>query len=237
MVFSRLWPSKVQLGLRRHAAPAAVVCALSCAFTLAVEAAESAETEVPADEDKAKKASSAAARLLAEYWLPRDQMVGAQRAQLPEWCDGGYRILPQPFAADVDVATLPIQAEAGSVRYFIDERLELSGGVEIKRGNRTVRTESAILYQETEKAELSGRVALEEPGLVVIGDGAQVDLSNDSAALDDVSFLLTQAGLRGQAERVAQSEDGDLQITRGSVTRCDPGSNTWRLDGRSDSGR
>jgi len=178
-------------------------------------------------------AADAAQRLLAEYWLPREQLAAARRAALPDWCEGEYRSVPQPVPLDTDPASLPIHAEADSARYFIDDRLELEGDVEIVRGNRRVRTESATVFEDSERAEVRGNVRLEEPGLVLLGEGADVELATDSAQLDDVTFLLTEAGLRGRADNIAQDENGDLLINGGSVTRCDPGSNTWRVDGRS----
>ena len=183
--------------------------------------------------DAKPSAVEAAQRLLAEYWLPREQLAAARRAALPDWCEGEYRSVAQPVATSIDPSTLPIQAEADSARYFIDDRLELEGDVEIVRGNRRVRTDSAVVFEASERAEVQGNVRLEEPGLVLLGDGAEVELTNDSAQLDQVAFLLTEAGLRGSADSVVQNEGGDLVIDRGSVTRCDPGSNTWRIDSRS----
>ena len=180
-----------------------------------------------------ESASAAAQRLLAEYWLPREQLNAARQAALPDWCEGDYRAVPQRVSPDIDPATLPIHAEADSARYLIDDRIELEGDVEIIRGNRRLRTDSAQVYEASERAELRGSVRLEEPGLVLLGEGADVELNNESAELDNVTFLLTQAGLRGDASNVTKSDNGDLVISKGSLTRCEPGSNTWRINSRS----
>ena len=178
------------------------------------------------------QAARAAREMLAEYWLPREQLSVAVQHRLPEWCDGGYIDVAAPTPDSVDPATLPIDAEANSAQYFIDERLELRGNVEIRRGNRRVRTESAVLFEDSERGELAGNVRLEEPGLVLLGERAEIDLGTESARLDDVTYLLTGPGFRGSAESIAQTDAGDLQIRRGSVTRCDPGANTWRIDSK-----
>lgn len=202
------------------------------AFASDREEGDAPVSEVPSKASKGSKAAGAARELLAEYWLPREQLAAAVQRGLPDWCDGGYVDVAQPYPTTVDPATLPIEALATSARYFIDERLELEGDVEIERGNRRVRTDSALLYEESERAELRGNVRLEEPGLVLVGDNADIDLATESAQLDDVTYLLTDVGFRGNAESVAQSDGGDLSIKRGSVTRCEPGSNTWRIDSK-----
>ena len=211
-----------------------VLCLLTGLWAGGARAADSASAEVLSSSEANSDAAAEAARdLLAEYWLPREQLDAARRAALPDWCEGEYRSVPQPVAAGVDPATLPIQAEADAARYFIDDRLELEGDVQIVRGNRRVRTDSATVFEASERAEVRGNVRLEEPGLVLLGQGADVELASDSAQLDDVTFLLTDAGLRGRADNIAQNETGDLLIDSGSVTRCDPGSNTWRIQARS----
>ena len=212
----------------------AVLCA-PIAAVLAAESGSASESATAggAPETKQAMAAAAARELLAEYWLPREQLDVAQRRRLPVWCEGDYRPVAQPFATSVDAATLPIHAEADEASYFIDERLELAGDVEITRGNRRVRTHAATLYEDSELAELRGNVRLEEPGLVLLGEAADVDLATQSAQLDNVTYLLTEAGFRGQATGVAQNDGGDLTISEGSVTRCEPGSNTWRIDSAS----
>jgi len=185
-----------------------------------------------AEDADTAQASAAARALLAEYWLPREQLSAARRRSLPDWCEGGYAAVAQPYPATVDPATLPVKAASNNATYFIDDRLELSGNVEIQRGNRTVRTDSALLYEDSERAELRGNVRLEEPGLVLLGDGADVNLASESAQLADVTYLLTEAGLRGNAESIAKNDSGQLLIEDGSVTRCDPGSNMWRINSR-----
>ena len=183
-------------------------------------------------QEPATRVAKAARALLADYWLPREQLSAAAQRRLPDWCEGGYVKVAQPYSTNIDPGTLPIEAQSNSARYLINKRLELKGDVEIERGNRRVRTDSAKLFEDSERAELLGNVRLEEPGLVLLGDSADIDLSTESARLDDVTYLLTGAGFRGNASAITQTDGGDLTISRGSVTRCDPGSNTWRIDSK-----
>ena len=171
--------------------------------------------------------------LLSEYWLPRSQFNARQLRQLPRWCDGTYQDVDRRVADNVDAATLPIKLEADNASYFVDDRLELSGDVVIERGNRTLRTDSAVVFEQTEQAELSGQVRVEEPGLVVLSGAAELDLAKQAADFSNVNFLLTESGYRGEAGSISQSEAGDLHIDSAGVTRCDPGSNIWRVTGRS----
>ena len=168
---------------------------------------------------------------LAAYWQTRDELPAGAARRLPEWCDGAYRLLAFPHPRDVDANQLPIHAQAERGTYHLDERLELTGSVQLRRGNRSVYARDAVLDEVTELADLTGDVRLEEPGLVLIGERARVDLAAEAADIEQVTYLLTDAGFRGQADQITQ-DNGDLRIDRGSVTRCDPGSNTWRLDAR-----
>lgn len=171
--------------------------------------------------------------LISQYWIPRAELDARRLRTLPIWCEGAYRDVDRSIAQGVDLATLPVELEADAARYFVDERLELSGEVVIERGDRTLRTDRAVIQEQSEEAELSGTVRIEEPGLVLLSNGAQLDLANKAADLADVSYLLTQNGYRGNASAIRQSEQGDLRIEGARVTRCEPGSNVWQVTGRS----
>ena len=165
--------------------------------------------------------------------MPREQLSVAEAKKLPVWCEGTYRDVEPRIAQNIDAATLPIQLEADTAKYFVDERLELSGDVLIERGNRTLRTDTAVVMEQAETAELSGAVRIEEPGLVLSGNSAQIDLANKAADLTNVTYVLTQNSYRGDARAISQSEQGDLRIDGARVTRCEPGSNVWQVSGRS----
>ncbi len=229
--FGRAWVLAAGLAAGGALNLAASAADSEVAPTVVAEQALSKESQTLNKESRTL-AAAAAREVLAEYWLPREQLAAAVQRRLPDWCDGGYIDVAAPYPSSVDPATLPIEAQANSARYFIDERLELQGDVEIERGNRRVRTDAATLFEATERAELRGNVRLEEPGLVLLGEGADIDLSTESAQLNDVTYLLTEPGFRGSAASVSQTDGGDLTIRRGSVTRCDPGSNTWRIDSK-----
>ncbi|MEM7219775.1 MAG: LPS-assembly protein LptD [Pseudomonadota bacterium] len=178
-------------------------------------------------------APQAAATLLDDFWIPRDELDARARRGLAVWCDGVYRPVAAPYPTDVDAATLPTQAEADRATYVIDERIDLEGDVFIRRGNRTVRTDAATLFEDSERAELRGSVRLADPTTVLVGATADIDLDTQAASLAGVEYLLPESGLRGDADRVTRSGDGDLHVDDGSVTRCEPGSNLWRIDARS----
>ena len=157
----------------------------------------------------------------AYYETEADQGVG--------YCPGSYvvRDYPQPLAADD--TEFPIVAEADSLSSVIDETATLQGNVTIQQGNRLIYAPSAQLDQQTRIATFAEGVRLDQPGLVMQGQQAEVDLSTKDARLDGVQFLLTDAGLRGEAEVMEQSGDGDLHLTRNTFTRCEPGNNGWRM--------
>lgn len=173
------------------------------------------------------------ASLAHSFWQPLTELPAPLAARVPEYCGGAY-VLPEfPYPLDRDPDSFPIRAEAGSVSYQVDGTVDLGRGVRLQQGNRTVTAARAVLDQTTRLGSVSGGVWLLEPGMVMQGDRADVNLDTRAAILEDVEFVLLQSALRGDASSVAQSPSGDLVIAGGSFTRCEPGNDNWRISASS----
>jgi LPS-assembly protein len=167
--------------------------------------------------------------LARSLWLPRAQLPPPRAARLPEYCAGAYRTLSFPHPLDSDPDEHPIRTDSRKASYLIDGDIELEGDVRLQQGNRTLQASRVRLDQTTREGVVSGGVRLEEPGVVMQGDQARVNLDTHAATLEDVQFVLLDNALRGDARTLSQDGSGSMTMTRGSFTRCEPGNDNWRI--------
>lgn len=144
-------------------------------------------------------------------------------------CEGSY-IEP---AFDVDLADaedLPFTIQADFSRTIDDSITELFGDIHLRKGNSQAFSQRARLNHSTEQTELSGLIQIREPGILLLGERAQVDTASSEATIDKAQFVFHARHLRGSAEQIIRRGD-DLIINQGSYTRCQPENNSWSLNG------
>ena len=146
-----------------------------------------------------------------------------------EYCSGQYEVRPYPYSRDADNGAFPLVAEADSLTAVIDQDATLTGNVTVEQGNRRILAPSARIDEQTRQAEFPDGLLLDQPGLVLQGGQASLDLDSRQTDLTDVEFLLTDASLRGEAISMAQNPQGDLRLVDNTFTRCEPGNNGWRM--------
>jgi LPS-assembly protein len=196
-------------------------------FAMPVFGATATATAVePAGRDTADDSGG---RLAGRYWVERADLAPEQLEGRPEYCSGRYVLPPFPYPLDSDPDTFPIRGDAENVTYFLDGRVALNGAVTLSQGNRRITGHQGSLDQETGQGLMSGQVQVLEPGLVFEGESARVDLESRGASVDGVQFLLPQIEIRGQAASIAQDADGNLIVTDGRFTRCEPGNRNWHI--------
>lgn len=165
---------------------------------------------------------------LAERYYVAEPQTGADGVQ----CPGGYELRTYPHPVDSKYEDFPIVAEADQLSSVVDESVELRGNVTIEQGNRLVYAPSAQLDQVSRQVTFSEGVRLDQPGVVMQGADASLNLDDDQASMQQAQFLLTEANLRGQATQLEQGAAGELSLTDTRFTRCEPGNNGWRMDAR-----
>ena len=145
------------------------------------------------------------------------------------FCPGGYR--QRDFPLDLSAANkdYPIVTMADQLSAELGVSAELSGNVTIEQGNLLILTNLAQLDYSSRIAEFPAGVRMDQPGMVLQGGQATVNLNSSEADLRDVQFLLTGPSLRGEAASMAQNSSGDLTLSKNRFTRCEPGSNGWSL--------
>ncbi len=171
---------------------------------------------------------------LAEaFFVPREALDESVRAGTPEFCAGVYQEPDYPFPPDTDNLLYPVVTEADQIEYELGRTVTLRGDVRFAQGNRSVTAAQAEVDNQTRKAQLAGGVRLQEPGLLLQGERAEVDLNTDEAALENAQFLILANQFRGRSESIEQNADGDLNMAGNEFTRCEPGNNNWRLNAES----
>ncbi len=167
--------------------------------------------------------------LAAGFWVDHAQLTAAERRTQPPWCAGAYRLPVSPQQPAIPTANLPITAEANQASYGEDGWVELQGDVVIRQGGRTLRTQRALVNQETQVATFGEGLLLQDGGLAMQGRRAEADLDSSAARMERADFLLADAELRGHAQAVDRNAAGDILLTRSQFTRCEPGNRNWTL--------
>ncbi|MDA9664516.1 LPS export ABC transporter periplasmic protein LptC, partial [bacterium] len=170
------------------------------------------------------------ARALNLDWVEEQDMTLEQRLVLDPNCCGAY-IEPQrdyPDAnTDPDEASLRVNANT-------TEALEgnialLDGDVHISQGFRQVRSDSARINQNNRQVTLEGNVRFREPGLLLLGNNAKVDIDSKEVQLDNATYVIHEASVRGAAKSLSRTKDGIIIIDDASYSSCEPGDTTWQL--------
>ncbi len=126
----------------------------------------------------------------------------------------------------------PVYIDADASRTLSNSTTELSGDIYLRKGDRQARSQQARLDHRSEIAEMSGLVQFRDPGMLLLGERAEVDMGNDQAVIEQAQFVLHDAHLRGSAEKITRRNNGDLVISQGAYTRCPPGDEFWSLGGQ-----
>jgi len=161
-----------------------------------------------------------------------DHLSGRLNADLPwEFCGPRpARLGPAGLPSAPGPHTL-IDVDAGGVAYRQDtEVLDLTGGIDVRRGSQRITADAATYNQRTGEIVTSGETFLENPGLRIIGSGATFNLKTNSGTIPDARYRFSgKANLRGDAA-VANLVNPDLtRYSHITYTSCPPGVNSWSL--------
>lgn len=170
-------------------------------------------------------------------WVPLEELSPEQRAAVPDQCCGAY-LPPESVDADGAEADLPPEQAATRFEYDLLEgdlqtTYELRGNVKITQGSRRVTAEQAKVDELTDTATVTGDIQIYEPGVLVVGDRAELNRQTGAALIEDGGFLLYESRTRGSAGLITRSEDEVLTLEDGMFTQCEPGREHWALRGSS----
>jgi len=163
-------------------------------------------------------------------WVKKEYMTPEQQVSVAKYCCGAYlepvRDYPgkeqHPDDASLHVSALSTEAQGDSTAL-------LEGDVNISQGYRQVRSDSAIVDQKNRQIKLDGNVRFREPNMLVIGDHALLDLDSEEVQLENATYVLHEASVRGSAKTLRRQSDGIIIIEDSSFSGCAPSDTTWQL--------
>lgn len=167
---------------------------------------------------------------LAQRIYSKAKEPGVEPAVSDGMCEGGYVLRDYPLPETTNSNEYPLVAEADSLSTVLDESADLIGNVTIEQGNRRLLAPSARMDLGTRIATFEAGMVLDQPGLVMQGEHAEVNTMTKDAALEGVQFVLVEPRIRGEADAMQQQGNGDLQFSANQFTRCPPDNNGWRLN-------
>ena len=163
-------------------------------------------------------------------WLEESDMSIAQKARLTENCCGAYIEPKRNYPdSDLDPEDAALRFSAGKTEAFNENVAILEGDVQISQGFRQVRSDLAVIDQNSRNVSLTGNVQFREPGMLLLGSQAQIDTSSREVDIKDATYLLHNSAVRGTAKLLKRREDGLIVVDDATYSTCEPEDNTWRL--------
>ena len=172
--------------------------------------------------------------ILPEYQASGDlaAAIYTYDEQASGFCPGAYVVREYPYSVSADNSEYPIVIEADGLSGVMDASADLVGNVSVEQGNLKLVAPRAALDYDTRIVTFEEGVRVDQPGVVMQGGQASLNLNSSEASLADAQFVLLDAEMRGSAESLEQSTTGDLTLSGTQFTRCEPGNNGWRLNTR-----
>jgi LPS-assembly protein len=171
-----------------------------------------------------KKQESAA----EQDWIPRQYQSDST---VPWHCDGRYEA-PPSFRTSASKTQDTIIVATDDALHVEDHSTTFNGRVQVDGQGRRINAAHITVDSVSEIATAHGPVSIREPGLLLKGDRASGNLFAGTGVMDNTTFLLHQNRMRGKARKIVKKGDDTLEITDGTFTRCDPGSNLWAFEGK-----
>lgn len=169
-------------------------------------------------------------------WVPKSQL--ADPSVCKTGCDGAY---VAPLAdwedADKDPEGAPLRANADH-SHMQGNSVALSGEVVLTQGNRSFKTDRALLDRDNNQLTFEGNVEIREPGLLIRADKANINTESNLGNFEQALFLQHNHGskgngFRGQAATIDRASQTTLDLEQGKITQCTPDDELWMIDANS----
>ena len=197
----------------------------SIATTRGKRPARSLNSRRPADPEEPR-----VAKVLNLDWVEEQDMTPEQRLAVDPYCCGAYLEPERNYPdADMDPDQASLRVNANTTEALEGNIALLDGDVQISQGFRQVRSDTARINQNNRQVILEGNVRFREPGLLLLGNNAKIDIDSKEVQIDDATYVLHEATVRGSAKSLSRNKDGIIVINDASYSSCEPGDATWQL--------
>ena len=110
-------------------------------------------------------------------------------------CSGSYVEPPTPAGATASDERLHVLAD--DLEYEQGKTATVAGSVDLRQGLRTLSADSARYNEVAKTVSAEGNIILREPGLVVVAQAGEMDLTTKAAQASDASYLIHDGRTRG----------------------------------------
>lgn len=165
-------------------------------------------------------------------WFPKNQLSPTERAQMPPVC-GGTFIEPLRNYPDANLLpeNAPLRATADSSNWLQNGTAQLHGNVHITQGYRQLFADRVDVNRAENTAYLTGAIEMREPNLLVRGKSAEIHTDSRAASIEDATYVVHNEYVHGSARYASREASGELVLTGGNYTRCEPDDVFWRMTG------
>ncbi len=128
-----------------------------------------------------------------------------------------------PGAANLNANSL--EADEG-------EGVLMQGDISIRQENIYLQADTAEYNAGSGNAALEGNLRVRQPGMLLVGTYGSVENAGEVSTLNNASYLMHEDMIRGTAEIIVYTDaNGIVTIDNGVYTRCEPGNNSWVMEG------
>ena len=163
-------------------------------------------------------------------WVEETAMTPEQQVAVEQNCCGAYVEPSRDYPdADIEPEQASLRVNANSTEALQEDIALLEGDVQISQGYRQVRSDTAVVNQVNRQVILEGNVRFREPGMLLLGDSAKVDIDSKEVEIANATYVLHEAAVRGNAGTLSRTQEGIIVIDEATYSACEPGDNTWQL--------
>lgn len=110
-----------------------------------------------------------------------------------------------------------------------DNVMEAVEEVELRAGNRIIWADQMKYYKETNEAEVTGKVMVEQGGDIIEGSNLKINMDTKKGSVDYPNFSLDKDGGRGTACSLKFEGEYYYRLRKADYTTCPFGNNDWKL--------
>ena len=105
---------------------------------------------------------------------------------------------------------------------------EFNGNVLLQYQNQLLQADQANYDDKQHRLQAQGNIHFQVPGLIAIGDAAELELDQHQGSVSQAQYQLTQSGGRGHAEEISVKNE-TAALRQASYTTCEGDRPAWQI--------
>lgn len=126
---------------------------------------------------------------------------------------------------------VPVSIDAESAVYDAS-RIRLEGSAVLRRADQRLAAPSIDVDRERNTASAQEGLRFDQGPFTVFAERGRLQVEADRTEFDSAKFFFRDAHLRGAAEELVATGEGEAQLARASFTTCPVGSRLWAIHAR-----